>query len=344
MQMSHLLEIFCHRTAPPDLQLFWWVGQESLSLPRLPFTSLSSPEQWAWNTSWSWLTQDLVGTADWFRRCWELHTLFFKCDSRAIHVSSSGCPLEVQLPWQHTTLRPRSLLSLPWLPSICAVEQRNDLCSYLWNMAAALARIKSALLFLTPGCFNLTRYLFLNKYFFSVLGFITSSWSCIKQRKPQGRLVSLFGQLWNIWVDTRPKCLNWISSCLLDVQNTHFPFQTSHQFLALGHFSVSCLCVIICQKNDIPLVFRTLSSILVFLGEEKETPKPISITVLCMRPWESDWAQKGKLRSNVSKQREGLMNIEYWVIFKNCLPSSRVKTGRYIKGNWGVSCWVDACN
>lgn len=204
--------------------------------------------------------------------------------------------------------------------------------------------MKRALLYLTLGCFNLTRYLFFNKYFFSILGSVTSPWSCIKQHSPQSRLVSLCGQLWDVWADIPPKCLTWISSCLLDVQGAHFPFQTSHQFLTLCHLSVSRFCVIICQKDDILLVFRTLSAILVVLREEKETPQPIRITLLCMRPWENDWAQKGKLRSNVSKQREGLMNIEYWVIFKNCLPSSGEKTQRYIKGNWGVNCWVNACN
>lgn len=190
-----------------------------------------------------------------------------------------------------------------------------------------------------PGASTWWDTCFSNMYFVSPLGSITSPWSCIKQHNLQGRLVSFFGQLWGVGADFPPKCLTRTSSCLLNVQGTHFPFQTSHQFL-----SVSCPSVIICQEDDIPLVFRTLSAILVFLREERETPKPISITLLCMRPWENDWAQKGKLRSNVRKQREGLMNIEYWVIFKYCLPSSRGKTGRNIKGNWGGSCWGDACN
>lgn len=333
MQISHLLEILCHCITPPDPQLFGGGGpgvtqpaQSTIHFSVFVRTVGMRYILILTHTGFGWhsrVLQMLRATYSILQMWFPGHECFF-----------FSVPLECCFLGDTPSSDPGPFLSLPWLPSICAIEQRNDLCPYLWNIAATFTRMKRALLYLTPGCFDLTRYLFLNKYFSSVLGSITSSWSCIKQHHPQSRLVSLFGQLWDVWADIPPKCLTWLSSCLLGVQGTHFPLQTGHRFLTLCHLSVSRLCVIICQKDDIPLVFRTLSAILVFLREEKETPQPISITLLCMRPWENDWAQKGKLRSNVSKQREGLMNIEYWVIFKNCLPSSREKTGRYIRGNW----------
>lgn len=83
----------------------------------------------------------------------------------------------------------------------------------------------------------------------------------------------------------------------------------------------------------IPLVLRTLSAILVSWRKNKRLCNLLALLCLCLRPWEkSNWAKKGKLRSNVNKQREGLKIFEYCVIFKYCLPSSRWKL--IISGNW----------
>lgn len=74
---------------------------------------------------------------------------------------------------------------------------------------------------------QLDKILVFSKYF-STLEAITSSWSCVKQHSDQGDLVSLLGQLWEVWTAMVPKSLTWISSCLLDMHGTHFPSQTSH--------------------------------------------------------------------------------------------------------------------
>lgn len=163
----------------------------------------------------SWLTQDLVCTAEWFRRYREPSTLFFKCDSRTFTLLLWGVSSVLPL-WLYTILGPCAHLSL-WL-----------LNKEMASARASFSRMKKSLLCLTPGWFHLTRYLFFSKYFFSTLESIISSWSCIKQHSPQGRLVSLFGQPWKVWTDIFPKCLTWISICLLDTQGTCFPFQTSY--------------------------------------------------------------------------------------------------------------------
>lgn len=231
--MKCLYTMKSHPIPPRDLRSLGWVGRGSLNWPSLPLHFSVSvrktgreihldPDSHRFS-----LHREAVQKVS--RATFCILQMWFQAFTFFSEASPCVASLAVHHPQTGTPALPAVLLN------ICRLTGKWP-CSCLWNRVASFSRMKKSSLCLTPGWFNLTRYLFFNRYFFSTLEAFTSSWSCTKQHTGQSSLVSLFGLLWEVCTDIFPECPTWVPSHLLVCEALVFPFNPA---TSSWHYAIS---------------------------------------------------------------------------------------------------------